>query len=128
MSSNQKWRVYIKNLETRIRVGIHAHEQEIQRVIINATIEAEYAAKPRSIDDCFNYDHLHDWVVQEWPKRPHTALLEHCVVELLEHIFRADKRISFARVSVCKPDIFPQADSVGVEAEWTRADFKRHQQ
>jgi len=125
MSSNQRWRVYIKNLETHTRVGIHAHEQIPQRIIVNATIEADYALRPDSIDDCFNYDHLRHWVVTDWPKRPQTALLETLIIELLEHIFHADHRIAYARVSICKPDIFPEAMSVGVETEWTRADFER---
>ena len=125
MSFKQHWRVNVKNLETIIRIGIHANEQQPQRVFVNAMIEGVYPAKPQSIADCFNYDHIHALVVQEWPKRQHVNLLETYVAELLEFIFRSDARVDFARASVCKPDIFPQAQSVGVEAEWTRKDFER---
>ncbi|MEQ1790104.1 MAG: dihydroneopterin aldolase [Rickettsiales bacterium] len=119
-----RWRVHVKNLETSIGVGIHAHEIEKQRVRINVTIEGEYPAKPQLIEDCFNYDYINQLVMDEWSKKPHKLLLENCVVELLEHIFICDKRVDFARVHICKPDIFPHAESVGAETEWTREDFE----
>lgn len=120
-----RWRVNIKNMATTILVGIHPHEQEKQRVLVNVIVEGEYPAKPRVIEDCFNYDYIHNLVVYEWPKKEHQLLLENCVVDLLEHIFRCDGRVDFASVCVCKPDIFPQVEAVGVEAQWTREDFER---
>ncbi len=119
------WRVHIKNMETTIGVGIHEHERRKQRVLVNVVVEGEYLAKPQVIEDCFNYDHVHNLVVNEWPKKEHKPLLENCAVELLEHIFRCDNRVDYASVRVCKPDIFPQVEAVGVEAEWTREDFKK---
>lgn len=120
-----RWRVHIKNMETTIGVGIHTHEQKKQRVIVNVTVEGEYPAKPQIIDDCFNYECIHELVINEWPNKPHKLLLENCVVELLEHIFRCDGRADKASVRVCKPDISPHAEAVGVESEWTRKDFER---
>lgn len=127
MSSDNKhrWLVNIKNMQTTIGVGIHPHEQIKQRVFVNVTIEGEYPAKPKVIGECFNYDHVHDLVVNEWPNRKHKPLLENCAVELLEHIFRCDGRVDAVTVRVCKPDIFPQVESVGVETRWTRADFEK---
>jgi dihydroneopterin aldolase len=125
MSYNQKWRINVKNLETFIPIGIHPHEKKPQRVIINAVIEGNYPLKPRSIDDCFNYEHIHRFVVKEWPLQPHVFLMETSVVTLLNYIFNIDQRVTFAKVSLCKPDILLEAQSVGVEAEWTRADFER---
>lgn len=120
MSSNQRWRLYVKNLESKIRLGIYSHERELpQRIMINATVEAEYAGRPQAIDECFNYDTIYALVTEEWPKRPHVELLETLVVELLEFIFR-DPRVAFAKVRIDKPDIFTEAESVGVEAEWKR--------
>jgi 7,8-dihydroneopterin aldolase/epimerase/oxygenase len=119
------WRVYVKNLETNIKIGIHDHEQEPQRVLVNATVTGRYPAHPSSIGDCFNYDHIHKLVVNEWQKRPHTKLLETLVVEVLEYIFRIDSRVESAKVSLCKPDIFKMAESVGVEAEWSREEYLR---
>ena len=125
MSSDMRWRVHVKNLETRIAIGIHDHEKTPQRIIVNAAIDVIYPARPPSIEQCFDYDHVHRLVVGEWPRRVHIPLLESCTVELLEYIFRTDDRVVFAQVSVRKPDIFSEAESMGVEAEWTRADFER---
>lgn len=120
-----RWNVHIKNMESVIGVGIHPHEREKQRVLVNVTVEGEYPAKPQTIEDCFNYDYVYEMVTLKWPNMPHKPLLENCVVELMEHIFRSDGRVDFASVRVCKPDIFPQAESVGVETKWTREDFRR---
>lgn len=125
MSSEQCWRINIRNIATKIAVGIHDHEKTPQRVLVNVTVESLYAPKPDSIDECFNYDHVRRLVVEEWPGRQHIPLLETCVTGLLEYIFRTDLRVVYAKASVCKPDIFPEVDSVGVEAEWTRADYER---
>ncbi len=125
MSYNLRRRINIYNLATTIRVGIHAHEQYPQRVLANAMVEGYFPASPKSIEECFNYDHVHTLVVKEWPTKPHNALLENWVSELLVHIFSIDERVMFARASVCKPDIFPEAEAVGVEMEWTRADYKK---
>ncbi len=125
MYSEMVWRVYVKNLETNIKIGIHAHEHKPQRVLVNATVTGRYPSHPSSINDCFNYDHIHKLVVTEWQKRPQTKLLETLVVEVLEYIFRIDNRVEAAKVSLCKPDIFQTAESVGVEAEWTREEYVR---
>jgi dihydroneopterin aldolase len=64
-------------------------------------------------------------LVNDWPNRSHVDLLETCVSDLLMFIFRASDNVVSAKVSVCKPDIFPEVEAVGVEAQWTRADFER---
>ena len=125
MSSKQLWKIHVRNLDTRIGVGIHAHEQTPQRIRVNALIAAEYAAQPQSISECLSYEVIHDYVTREWPKRPHTDLLETLVNDLLLFIFNAHPGVQRAQVTVGKPDIFEQAQCVGVEAEWTREDFKR---
>jgi dihydroneopterin aldolase len=125
MSSKRKWRINVKNMETRLRVGCTPEEHEPQRIFVNAVVEGEYDAVPQSIDQCINYDIIYARVVKEWPKLPHTVLLETRIRELLEHIFRMDDKVAYAKVSLCKPDVFAEAEAIGVEAEWTRADFER---
>ena len=125
MPAKQLWRFHVKNLATQMCIGCDPKEREPQRIFVNAVIEGEYSAKPQSLAECINYDIIYRIVTQEWPKLPHTILLETRIRELLEYIFRTDERITFARVSLAKPDIFPEMESIGLEAEWTRADFKR---
>jgi FolB domain-containing protein len=119
------WKVHVKNLKSHIGVGIHDHEKNKQRILVNVVVEGHYPELPKHINDCFDYDHIHELVVNEWPKKAHKPLLENCVIELLEYIFRSDERVERASVRVCKPDIFPNAESVGVECQWTREDFQR---
>src|SRR4051812_36397714 len=114
MSSEMRWRINIRNLVTWISIGIHPHEHTPQRVIVNAAVEGMYPLRPKSIEECFSYEHVHTLVVHEWPKQKHTSLLETRLVDLLEHIFRIDERVLYAKVSLCKPDIFAEADAVGV--------------
>lgn len=122
--NTHKWRVHVKNLETIIGVGIHAHELTPQRIIVNATVEGQYPVKPQDISQCFNYDNIYQLVANDWTKKTHTQLLEQCVVELLTHIFKCDARVDFASVRICKPDIFHNVETVGVETSWTRAEFE----
>lgn len=126
MSSDMTWRINVKNMQTKIRVGICEHEKEVpQNILINAVIDCEHPAKPESINECFNYDSIHQLVVGEWQKRGHINLLETLVFELLSYIFNSDKKVKYARVSISKPDIYKEAESVGVEAQWTREDFEK---
>ena len=125
MCSDMRWRINIRNMATQVKIGIYPHEHAPQRVIINGTIEWCYPARPKSIEECISYEHVHRLAVLEWPQRPHVGLLETYLVELLEYVFTMDHRVEFARFSLCKPEAFKEAEAVGVEAEWTRADFKR---
>lgn len=122
------WRIFVKDLESRIRIGIHDHEREAQRVLVNAEVEGVYSMSPLSIEDCFNYDHIYQLVVKEWPCRLQVQLLETLVAEALNYIFRSDARVCRATVRISKPDIFKEAAAVGVEASWVRSDYEKHLQ
>ncbi len=125
MSSDMWWRINITNLVTHVKVGIYPRERKSQRIMINGVIAGCYPVRPNSIEECISYEHVYKLAVQEWPKRPHVDLLETYLVELLEYVFTIDNRIQQARFSLCKPDVFKEAEAVGIEAEWTRADFER---
>lgn len=121
----QKWRVHVRNLEIMMRVGCAPEEREPQRVQVSVIIEGVYPVRPQRLDECINYDLVYQLVAKQWPNLPHTILLETRITELLEYIFRSDSRVQYAKVALLKPDIFPEVEAVGLEAEWTRADFER---
>lgn len=108
-----------------MRVGCDPREHEPQRIFVNVTIEGNYAAKPKHLSECINYDLVYHKIMKEWPSRPHTQLLETRIAELLEYIFRSDERVTRAKVSLSKPDVFPEVESIGLEAEWTREEFEQ---
>jgi 7,8-dihydroneopterin aldolase/epimerase/oxygenase len=122
----QRWTIHVRDLRVALPIGIYEHELVPQNIVVNAQIEGMFPVQPQTIEDCFNYEHVHTLVVKHWPTQPHTPLLETRVVQLLAHIFAADARVTRASVSIAKPDIFPEAASVGVEAEWTRTDYERY--
>lgn len=121
------WRVNIKNIEAKIRVGICDHERQApQNILINAIVDYESSSNPQSINECFNYDSIHQLVVGKWQEKEHIDLLETLVFDLLSYIFSSDEKVKFAKVSISKPDIYKEAEAVGIEAEWTREDFVRY--
>jgi 7,8-dihydroneopterin aldolase/epimerase/oxygenase len=126
MSSNQRWRIIVKNLETSILIGIYDHEKNTpQEILVNAIIESVYPLDPASVEECSNYELVYNLVTKEWPKRPHIDLLETCVTQLLQYIFENDPCAQYAKVCISKPERFPDAESVGIEAEMTREEFEK---
>ena len=120
-----RWELVIDEMETKLCVGICEHEQnKPQRLLVSAHILADYPARPASIDECLNYDLLHDLVVNQWPNRPQTELVETLVMELFEFIFNASKMVQEAEIHIAKPDILDAVKAVGVRATLTRAQFE----
>src|ERR1700729_3762180 len=109
-------RMIIKDFATYTRVGVHRWErQEPQQVIINVELFADDPRCPpqNGLGSIVDYDYIHD-ALTTWPQRPHTDLLETLIEELVALCFR-DARVRACRVSVVKPDIFPEAKAAGVE-------------
>lgn len=125
MSSNALWRITLDRIESRVAVGVHEHERTPQRILVDVMLEGTYPTRPRGLEECVSYECIYRYVNHVWPTLPHIYLLETLVVDLLEYIFRYDKRIVRARVKVGKPDIFEYADLVALETEWTRADYEK---
>lgn len=111
--------VAISNLETRLRVGIWDHERVPQIVSVNLLIA--YAALPCS--SCLDYRPILEWITGEWPRQPHTPLLETRLRELMGFVFGFDGRIARLDVSLSKPEAFPQARGVGVRMALTRGQY-----
>ena len=111
------WSVDIANLETRLRVGIWEHELEPQPVRVNLSMS--YAAAP---DGCLDYQPILHWITGQWPREPHTPLLETRLRELMGFVFRFDTRIAWLDVALSKPQACPQARGVGVRLALTRAE------
>ena len=79
-------RIGLKGLTVEMHIGIAEHEQgRKQRVVVHVDLfaHAETLA-PSNIKDCLDYDRIHAYVTAEWPKRPHTDLLETLAEELVQ--------------------------------------------
>ena len=100
----------VRNVEVRMFLGIHSHEKvKQQRVLISTEIELT----PDKIDDpaFYDYDRVKEFVSGFAGRRVDTQ--ENLIREILGFIMK-DASVKRARVMSKKPDIFPEADYVGV--------------
>lgn len=118
------WTIEIADIETRLRVGIWEHEREFQPIRISISIRAIAPARPKTIEDCLNYEPICRWIIDAWPTRPHTPLLENRLRELIDFIFDFDARIEWADVAISKPAAIPQARGVGIRMALSREEYE----
>jgi dihydroneopterin aldolase len=117
-SSGSYIRVVLRDIETEAHVGLHPwerHPERPTRLIVNVEMFAPLL-RPLSAetrDTILDYDPVRT-ALKSWPTRPHTALLETLLDELVTLCFQ-NKRVSACRVSIMKPDIFNEAAGAGVE-------------
>ncbi len=124
MAPRSKWTVRVQSLETHLRVGIYEHEREPQPVLVSLRISGLAETFPSTLAQCFDYEPICRWVLDEWPLSAHTALLETRLNELVDQVFRADQRITDLWVGLYKTQNVPQAQFVGLERDITRLQFE----
>ncbi|WP_161984254.1 tunnelling fold family protein [Sulfuriferula plumbiphila] len=90
------WTIEIEDTETRSRVGIWEYEREPQPIRTRISMHAIAPAFPQKIQDCLNYELVCRWISNEWPKKPHTLLLETRLRKLMDFVFNFDARIEIA--------------------------------
>ncbi|WP_367614799.1 dihydroneopterin aldolase [Plastoroseomonas arctica] len=117
-------RVFLRGLEARARLGVHAHEKAgPQRIIIGIELAVEDADVAAGI----GVDHLSRVVDYERvvmaarsiASGEHVLLVE-TLAERIALAALADPKVVAARVQIEKPDAFPDVVSVGVVVERTR--------
>jgi FolB domain-containing protein len=118
------WTIEVRDLQTRLRVGIWDHEREFQPIVVNLTLRAIGAALPQTITDCLDYQPICRWITHEWPAQPHTPLLETKVRELMQFVFGFDGRVEWAEVSIAKPAAIAESRAVGIRLALSRGDFE----
>lgn len=127
MSLRSKWTIRVEELRTSLRVGIYEHELEPQPILLSLRISGLAETSPRSLAECFDYEPICRWALDEWPLSPHTPLLETRLNELIERVFNADKRIRDVCFGLYKTQAIPNTKFVGLERELTRRQFEEQQ-
>ena len=127
MALRSKWTVRVQSLQTCLRVGIYEHEREPQPVLVSLRISGLAETSPTMLAQCFDYEPICRWLLDEWPLSAHTPLLETLLNELVDHVFGADKRIMDVWVGLYKTQPVPQAQFVGLERDITRLQFEEQQ-
>ena len=110
-------RVFLKNYEVWINIGVHEFEKRAeQRVIINVDLYVPLElSTPRAdeLDEVVDYDFIRRTVAARLGKG-HIHLQETLCDDLLG-LMLAHPQVRAARVSTAKPDVYPDCEAVGVE-------------
>lgn len=111
-------RVFLRDYEVWINIGVHAYEKRAeQRVIINADLYVPLAIstpKADELDEVLDYDFIRHTIATRLSKG-HVHLQETLCDDILT-LLLAHPKVHAARVSTAKPDVYPDCDAVGVEA------------
>ena len=97
----------LRDVALEVRIGAHAAEREApQPVLVDVELYRHHGpfAEGR-LADCLNYDRVFRHLVDEWPRRPHTDLLERLAEDLVGFCLE-DERVEACRVIVRKPAIY----------------------
>ncbi|OWK29278.1 dihydroneopterin aldolase [Sphingomonas dokdonensis] len=106
--------IILDRFDVAIRLGIHPHEAEPQRVRLSVRMTVAYAAAPSAdtIAEVLDYDFLRDGV-HRLAAGPGFALQE-SLVEAIADLCLADPRVQRVQVRSMKLDVYPDA-RVGCE-------------
>lgn len=104
--------VHIAGLKLPFFIGVHDFEKlERQPVVIDAALSVDPSV--RRAGDYVSYATLTEYAIALSRSDAHIELVETLAERLLAKALE-DPRVIEARISVTKPDIFPQASGVGI--------------
>jgi dihydroneopterin aldolase len=113
--------VFVRGLSLQARLGVYPHEKAApQRVVVGVELAVEDDAAPAGVglDDMrrvVDYERVVK-AARAVAAAGHTLLVE-TLAERIAEAALSDSRVLRARVTVEKPDAFPDAASVGVMIE-----------
>ena len=110
--------VFIRDLQLRAMLGVYDSEKlEPQRVIVNVDLSVKERGEPLDddIQNVVSYEHVVNHV-KELISEGHVHLVE-TLAEMIANECLKNRWVVAVRVRVEKPDIIPEAVSVGVEIE-----------
>lgn len=119
-ASSRLRHVFVRDLEVMASIGIYENEKtKPQRIIVNIDLSVREA---ETMDDEISHVVSYEIIakkVEAILAEGHVNLVETLCEKIAQACLR-DKRVMAARVRVEKPDIIPNARSVGVEIERSR--------
>lgn len=111
--------VFVRDLEVMALIGIYDQEKvKPQRIVVNIDLSVKEGAGDDDISHVVSYEIVVK-KVEAIIAEGHVNLVE-TLCEKIAASCLTDKRVVAARVRVEKPDIIPNARSVGVEIERSR--------
>lgn len=116
--------VAFEGVELRVNVGEHAwekHPEHPTRLRVDLTLTFDYATYHEQPGGYVNYDPLRAFL-KGLEGKPHVAKLETLSKQILAAAFSMTPATR-VWLHLCKPDIFPEMEGVGVIADVAREDF-----
>lgn len=111
--------VFVRDLDLKALLGIYDHEKvKAQRIVVNIDLSVQEGSGDDDIGHVVSYEIIVK-KVEAIIAEGHINLVE-TLCERIASSCLTDKRVMAARVRVEKPDIIPNARSVGVEIERVR--------
>ncbi len=114
----------IHNAHCAVRLGIHEFEREgPQNILVSLKLSFPFSAlqRIRHIGDTVDYEPLRNFI-QSWSERPHVALIEDLLDELVSHCFD-DPRVEHVDATIRKTTIFEEVEEIGVGIVTSRQDW-----
>lgn len=121
-SARARRRVFIHRLELMASVGIFEVEKRYeQRILVSVDLDVrdDYDGISDRLDDVVDYGHVIDDVRRIVAER-HFHLIE-TLAERIAEACLGDRRVTWVRVAVEKPDVVPGCAAVGIAIERTGA-------
>jgi dihydroneopterin aldolase len=118
------WRVFIDELVVATRIGLHAHEYAApQPVVLDASLLYRAEPSEEGAHAMIDYERYCERVSAFLADKPHTRMLETLAVEVAELSFREWPALDALTLALHKPKIREGTRRIGVELDWTRADY-----
>lgn len=117
--------VKIRNLRLPFSIGVLDHERLAkQEVIISVEMQVLIPEKPTEAEQNYvSYAPVVEHLRGVSGSGRHIDLVEQLADEVFGLLFR-DARVACAKVEIMKPDIFAEAEAVGVEIERENLEFR----
>ena len=107
----------LRRHEVPVRIGVHDHERQgAQRMWFDVDLCVKLAQAPADrdhISQTLDYDFVRDVIAREVGGQHHELQETLCDAVLVAVLARPD--VQAARVATRKPDVYPDAASVGIE-------------
>jgi dihydroneopterin aldolase len=110
-------RLFLRDYQVMSNIGVHDFEKKAeQRVLFNVDLFIPLAASTPSMDDLsevVDYDFIRS-TIEARVARGHIQLQETLCDDIARALL-AHPKVRGVQVSTCKPDVYPDCESVGVE-------------
>jgi dihydroneopterin aldolase len=100
-------RLALKGIRVTIRLGVLPAERRApQPVEVDVELyRRDEGYRGGGLETCLDYDRVYRYLADEWPKRPHTDLLEAWAEDLIGFCLQ-DPRVEICRVLIRKPEAY----------------------